>query len=135
MISTLRAEDTQSTNAVNSASKAEPSSLGEGTEEKEAAEQAELVKKTLNPVADLISVPIQNNWDFGIGSEDAMKYTANIQPLIPISLDKDWNLITRTILPVIYQESRFPGDGTHSGLGDTTQSFFLSPVTFLFPKP
>ena len=58
MISTLRAEDAQSTNAVNSASKAEPSSLGESTEEKEAAEQAELVKKTLNPVADLISVPI-----------------------------------------------------------------------------
>ena len=94
MISTLPAEDAQSTNAVNSPSKAEPSSLG-----------------------------------------DAMKFTANIQPVIPISLDKDWNLITRTILPVIYQESRFPGDGTHSGLGDTTQSFFLSPVTFLFPKP
>jgi len=96
-------------------------------EEDEAAKQAELVKKTLNPVADLISVPIQNNWDFGIGPSDAMKFTANIQPVIPISLDKDWNLITRTILPVIYQESRFPGDGTHSGLGDTTQSFFLSP--------
>jgi hypothetical protein len=127
MISTLRAEDAQSTNAVNSALKAEPSSLAEGTEEKEAAEQAELVKKTLNPVADLISVPIQNNWDFGIGPSDAMKFTANIQPVIPISLDKDWNLITRTILPVIYQESRFPGDGTHSGLGDTLQSFFLSP--------
>jgi hypothetical protein len=127
MISTLRAEDAQSTNAVNSAAKAEPSSLGESTQEKEAAEQAELVKKTLNPVADLISVPIQNNWDFGIGPEDAMKFTANIQPVIPISLDKDWNLITRTILPVIYQESRFPGDGTHSGLGDTLQSFFLSP--------
>src|SRR3974390_1212449 len=127
MISTLRAEDAQSTNAVNSALKAEPSSLAEGTEEKEAAEQAELVKKTLNPVADLISVPIQNNWDFGIGPSDPMKFTANIQPVIPISLDKDWNLITRTILPVIYQESRFPGDGAHSGLGDTLQSFFLSP--------
>jgi hypothetical protein len=78
-------------------------------------------------VADLISVPIQNNWDFGIGPADAMKYTANIQPVIPISLDKDWNVIVRTIMPVIYQESRFPGDGSHSGLGDTTQSFFLSP--------
>jgi hypothetical protein len=59
MISTLRAEDAQSTNGVNSASKAEPSSRREGTEEKEAAEQAELVTKTLNPVADLISVPSQ----------------------------------------------------------------------------
>ena len=104
----------------------EPGSSGD-SDEKEAAQQAELVKKTLNPVADLISVPIQNNWDFNIGSSDAMKFTANIQPVIPISLDKDWNLITRTILPVIYQESRFPGDGDHSGLGDTLQSFFLSP--------
>jgi hypothetical protein len=91
------------------------------------AADAELVKKSLNPVADLVSVPIQNNWDFGIGSADAMKYTANIQPVIPLTLNKDWNLITRTILPVIYQESRFPGDGNHSGLGDITQSFFLSP--------
>jgi hypothetical protein len=93
----------------------------------EKVKQAELVKKSLNPVASLISVPIQNNWDFGIGSEDAMKYTANIQPVIPIKLNPDWNLITRTILPVIYQESRFAGDGSHSGLGDVLQSFFLSP--------
>src|SRR5262249_23258796 len=106
---------------------AESGPVSGNAEEDEAAKQAELVRKTLNPVADLISIPIQNNWDFGIGSEDAMKFTANIQPVIPISLDKDWNLITRTILPVIYQESRFAGDGTHSGLGDTTQSFFLSP--------
>lgn len=98
-----------------------------GAEADEAAHQAELVKKSLNPVASLISLPIQNNWDFGIGPEDAMKYTANIQPVIPITLNKDWNLITRTILPVIYQESRFAGDGSHSGLGDTVQSFFLSP--------
>jgi hypothetical protein len=106
---------------------AEPASSTGSTAESEAAAQAELVKKTLNPVADLISVPIQNNWDFGIGPSDAMKFTANIQPVIPISLDKDWNLITRTILPVIYQEARFPGDGNHWGLGDTLQSFFLSP--------
>jgi hypothetical protein len=93
----------------------------------EKAKAAELVKKSLNPVASLISVPIQNNWDFGIGPEDAMKYTANIQPVIPFSLSTNWNLITRTIMPVIYQESRFAGDGDHSGLGDITQSFFLSP--------
>jgi hypothetical protein len=93
----------------------------------EHAKATELVKKSLNPVASLISVPVQNNWDFGIGPDDAMKYTANIQPVIPITLNKEWNLITRTILPVIYQESRFAGDGSHSGLGDTLQSFFLSP--------
>lgn len=103
------------------------SSGGGGAGVDEATHQAELVKKSLNPVADLIAVPIQNNWDFGIGPDDAMKYTANIQPVIPFSLSKDWNLITRTILPVIYQESRFAGDDSHSGLGDVLQSFFLSP--------
>jgi hypothetical protein len=56
-----------------------------------------------------------------------MRYTANIQPVIPLSLSEDWNLITRTILPVIYQESRFKGDGSHWGLGDTLQSLFFSP--------
>ena len=106
---------------------ADASSSGSGGAVDEKAEQAELVKKTLNPVASLISVPIQNNWDFGIGPDDAMKYTANIQPVIPVSLSQDWNLITRTILPVIYQESRFAGDGSHSGLGDVLQSFFFSP--------
>ncbi len=90
--------------------------------------QAELVKQTLNAVASLVSLPIQNNWDFGIGPEDAMKFTANIQPVMPVSLSQDWNRIVRTILPVIYQESRFPGDGSQAGLGDTQQSFFFAPM-------
>ena len=88
--------------------------------------QAELAKKLNNPVANLISVPIQNNWDFGIGPADAMKYTANIQPVIPVSISENWNVIIRTILPIIYAESPTGGDST-SGLGDTTQSFFFSP--------
>jgi hypothetical protein len=93
----------------------------------EKTDTAELAKKLSNPVANLISVPIQNNWDFGIGSANAMRYTANIQPVVPLSIAEDWNVIIRTILPVIYQESRFAGDGSHSGLGDTVQSFFFSP--------
>jgi hypothetical protein len=93
----------------------------------EAAQNAELVKKTLNPVADLISVPIQNNWDFGIGSADAMKYTVNVQPVVPVPLSKDWNLIVRTIMPIIYAESPVAGGSAKSGLGDILQSFFLSP--------
>ncbi|HTQ49154.1 MAG TPA: hypothetical protein VMJ12_00485 [Candidatus Acidoferrales bacterium] len=97
-------------------------------------EEADLAKKLNNPVADLISVPIQNNWDFGLGPADAMKYTANIQPVIPVSIGQDWNVIIRTILPVIYQGALddnplAPASAreSHSGLGDTTQSFFLSP--------
>ena len=106
----------------------------EGTAKDEAAQKAELAKKLQNPVADLISVPIQNNWDFGIGPADAMRYTANIQPVVPVSISQDWNVIIRTILPVIYQGAldNTPGapasvGESHSGLGDTTQSFFLSP--------
>ena len=87
------------------------------------ANAAELAKKLQNPVADLISVPLQNNWDFGIGPADAMRYTVNIQPVIPVSLTHDWNLIIRTILPVIYAESPVPGGDTKAGLGDITQSF------------
>jgi hypothetical protein len=91
------------------------------------AAEAELAKKLQNPVASLISVPIQNNWDFGIGPADAMKYTCNIQPVVPISISKDWNLIIRTIMPVIYAEEPVKGFGDKSGLGDVTQSFFFSP--------
>jgi hypothetical protein len=99
--------------------------------------QAELAKKLQNPVADLISVPFQNNWDFGLGPAHAMRYYCNIQPVIPISISENWNIITRTILPVIYQEplvngplARFAPKGlgeSHSGLGNTEQSFFFSP--------
>ena len=91
------------------------------------AHAAELAKKLQNPVADLISVPLQNNWDFGIGPADAMRYTVNIQPVIPVSLTTEWNLIIRTIMPVIYAESPVPGGDNKAGLGDITQSFFFSP--------
>jgi hypothetical protein len=97
------------------------------TEDDAASQEADLAKKLQNPVASLISVPIQNNWDFGIGPAHAMKYTANIQPVIPISISENWNLIIRTIVPVIYAESPVKGGSSHSGLGDTTQSFFFSP--------
>jgi hypothetical protein len=100
---------------------------GGGAAEDAKAQQAKLAMAIQNPIANLISVPIQNNWDFGIGPEDAMQYKVNIQPVIPFALSEDWNLITRTILPVIYQEPRFAGDGYHSGLGDIVQSFFFSP--------
>ena len=93
----------------------------------EEAQAAELAKKLQNPVASLISVPIQNNWDFGIGRANAMRYTANIQPVIPLSISKDWNLIVRTIVPVIFAESPTEGGDDEAGLGDIVQSFFFSP--------
>ena len=94
----------------------------------------ELAKKTQNPVADLISVPLQSNFNFGAGfHHNNMIYVLNIQPVIPIKLSEEWNLITRTIMPVISQPSLFPSSGgtasgtTGSGLGDINPTFFLSP--------
>jgi hypothetical protein len=88
---------------------------------------AELAMKLQNPIANLISVPIQNNWDFGIGSTDAMRYTVNVQPVMPFSIGDNWNLITRTIMPIIHAEAPVPGTSDVSGLGDILQSFFFSP--------
>ena len=105
----------------------EVTASGGGGEAGQKDDAAELAKKLQNPVASLISVPLQSNWDFGIGSANAMRYTLNIQPVIPFSLTKDWNLITRTILPVIYAESPVEGGDSTSGLGDIVQSFFFSP--------
>ena len=100
---------------------------GGGVGDDEKAKQAELLKKSLNPVASLISVPFQNNWDFGIGPSHAMKYTLNFQPVIPVSLNDQWNVISRTVIPTIYLESTAPGIGSKFGLGDILQSFFFSP--------
>lgn len=87
----------------------------------------QLAKKLANPVASLISVPFQFNLDMGLGPKDAERLTLNIQPVIPFSISEDWNLITRTIVPVIYQGSLAEGLGSDAGIGDTVQSFFFSP--------
>jgi hypothetical protein len=93
----------------------------------EAASAATLAKQVLNPVANLISVPFQYNADFDIGPSGATRSLLNIQPVIPVSISEDYNLIIRTILPVISIGSTAPGVSSSTGLGDTTQSFFFSP--------
>jgi hypothetical protein len=89
----------------------------------------ELAKQLSNPVASLISVPFQNNFDYDIGPlDEGFRYTMNLQPVIPITINEDWNLISRTILPMVEQNDIFPGAGEQFGLGDTVQSLFLSPA-------
>ncbi len=87
----------------------------------------ELAKKLSNPVASLISFPLQSNFDFGMGTGSGWRYQMNIQPVVPFRLNSKWNLISRTILPVIHQHN-VANIGTQSGLGDITQSFFFSPA-------
>ncbi|MEQ3697149.1 MAG: transporter [Pseudomonadales bacterium] len=88
----------------------------------------ELAKKLSNPIASLISVPLQLNYDTNMGrGDDGSRLLLNVQPVIPIEINDDWNLISRTILPVISQDDIFAGAGSQFGLGDVVQSAFFSP--------
>ena len=106
----------------------------------EAAEADKLAKQLSNPVASLISVPFQSNEDWGYGpSGNGYKYTLNIQPVVPVSISRDWNVIVRTIVPIVSQHDLFfipnlpknsplqPQNRSQDGLSDTLQSFFFSP--------
>lgn len=90
--------------------------------------QEDLAKKTQNPLSNLISLPFQNNTNFGIGPDDEIQNVLNIQPVIPISIYKDWNLITRTIIPLIWQPSFYTGSENKFGLSDINATAWLSPA-------
>ena len=89
---------------------------------------ADLAQELTNPVANIVSIPIQINVDDELGLNDTgSRTTTNIQPVIPFEVNADWNLITRTIFPYISQDDVFPGKGSQSGLGDITEQLFFSP--------
>lgn len=88
----------------------------------------DLAKKLSNPIASLISVPLQFNYDPGYGPNDGDKVVLNVQPVIPFSLNAEWNLISRTIVPIVWQNDIAGPSGDQFGLGDTVQSLFLSPA-------
>jgi hypothetical protein len=86
-----------------------------------------LAKKLQNPIGDLYSFPFQNNTNFNTGPHQGTQDILNVQPVIPIHITEDWNIITRTILPLIWQPSLQPAQTVPFGTGPTTFSAFLSP--------
>ena len=87
-----------------------------------------LQKATQNPVANLISVPLQDNSNFDIGSANRTQNILNIQPVIPMHLVEDWNLITRIIQPIVWQPYPDQNSGGNYGFGDMNPTFFLTPA-------
>ena len=111
---------------------AQEETLEEGVEssiegEESASDVADLAKTSQNPVGSLISLPLQNNTNFGFGPGEDVQNILNIQPVIPVSLSKKWNLINRAIIPVMYQPEVVPGQGSTTGIGDTSYTGFISP--------
>src|SRR5271155_4656883 len=88
----------------------------------------DLAKIAQNPVGNLISVPFQENAYFNVGPEDRTQNVLNIQPVIPFDINENWNIITRTILPIISLPGFTPTQGSTNGIGDTQISAFLSPA-------
>ena len=91
-------------------------------------EIAELAKAVQNPIANLISLPIQNNTTFKWGANEDVLNVANVQPVIPFEVGEDWNLITRTILPIISQPAITPDQERENGIGDTSLTGWFSPA-------
>jgi len=94
----------------------------------EEGQTGDLQKQVQNPVSSLISVPLQNNTSFGIGPLDRTQNVLNVQPVIPSRASENWNLITRVILPLVYQPDPGQLDLGTMGLGDMNPTLFLAPA-------
>ena len=96
--------------------------------EADTSDDQKIAEAVQNPFAHQIKLPFQNTVEFGRGkNHDGWRYTLKVQPVIPIDLNKDWTLYSRTILPFDEQQNVTGANQGQYGLGDTKQSFFLSP--------
>jgi len=91
-------------------------------------EKADLAKQLSSPIASLVSVPFQFNWEQDVGPTEATRFILNVQPVMPFSVNKDVNLIVRLIAPLISQPSLAHGGVAASGIGDVTTSVFIPPA-------
>src|SRR5262249_53539267 len=106
-----------------------PSSAGAQQPPRADDESEQLAKKLSNPISDLVSVPFQFNWEQEFGPLELSQFILNIQPVIPFTLNEDWNLIVRIITPVVGQPPFVRGGPGVFGIADLTTSFFFSPAT------
>jgi hypothetical protein len=107
----------------------EDSNFDNESAEIESSGGASLVEKLQNPLASLISIPFQNNTNFGVGELDSTQNILNIQPVIPIDLNDNWLLVSRTIFPIVYQPALTQTQSSHFGLGDINPQLFFIPKT------
>jgi hypothetical protein len=108
------------------------------TPDQQKALQLAIIKTSQNPVGNITVVPLQNNFNYGVGPYTRLQYNLNIQPVFPIMLSSSWNLISRTIIPIVNQPSSAPpavcatpllGCPSTIGLSDVQQQFFFAPKT------
>jgi hypothetical protein len=100
---------------------------GEAASSSAGRSATDLAKQLQNPVSDLYSVPFQSNTNLRVGPQRGTQEILNIQPVIPIHLNEDWNIITRTILPLVWNPSLAPARSVPFGTGNTVFTAFLSP--------